>query len=135
MRASVDTFRRHAGVSLEYRNEVGGLHLGAEREAQVFHVVQEALTNIARHAGARHAWLRLSEEPRGTVRVVVEDDGGGFDGSADEQSGTGTHYGLAIMHERARRLGGTLRTGAREGGGARVQLDVPIGAVPVEAPR
>ena len=127
LRASVDTFRRHAGVSLDYRNEVGGLHLGAEREAQVFHVVQEALTNIARHAGAQHAWLHLSEQPRGTVRVVVEDDGGGFDGSADEQSGTGTHYGLTIMHERARRLGGTLCTGAREGGGARVQLDVPIG--------
>jgi two-component system nitrate/nitrite sensor histidine kinase NarX len=129
LEGSVQAFRRSAGVSLDYVNEAGALRLDAQREAQVFHVVQEALANVARHARARRAWLRVTARADDRLRIVVEDDGAGLpaeDTAAD--GGAGSHYGLSIMRERARRLGGTLFIGAREGGGTRVQLDVPMQA-------
>lgn len=131
LQSSAEAFRHSAGVSLEYVNDAGTLRLDAQREVQVFHVVQEALTNIARHAHARRAWLRVSARPAGQVRVVVEDDGGGLPlgGASDgAERAYGAHYGLSIMRERAHRLGGTLVVGPREGGGTRVQLDFPLRA-------
>jgi signal transduction histidine kinase len=93
----------------------------------VLRVVQEALTNVARHAGARHAWLHISSAPGGLVQILVEDDGAGLPAVG---GGGGAHYGLEIMGERARRLGGTLEVGARVGGGTCVRLAFPVSGAP-----
>lgn len=118
--ASADHFRRSTGAELEFDNELPDLALSPEQEVQVFHIVQEALSNVARHAGAQHARLHIG--PAGAdVQVVVEDDGAGL---PTRQRG-GSHYGMEIMGERARRLGGTLEVGTRPGGGTRVTLTFP----------
>ena len=121
--ASAEDFRRSTGAELEFINDCPGLRLAHEREAEVFHIVQEALTNVARHASAEHARLHIGPAGVGTVEVVVEDDGAGL---APGAAGAGTHYGLEIMLERARRLGGTLEFGARQGGGTRLRLAFPL---------
>jgi len=113
------SFRRTCGAELELMNEMTGQGFTLEQETQVFHIVQEALINVARHARARHAWVRLAALDDGQAQVVVEDDGDGLPPTATDR---GSHYGLEIMLERARRLGGTLQAGPREGGGTRVQL-------------
>jgi two-component system nitrate/nitrite sensor histidine kinase NarX len=125
---TAQTFRRTSGAELDFVNEVPGLSFTPEQETQVFHIVREALTNVARHAHARHARVHLAPLNDGLLQVVIEDDGAGLPPSAAEG---GAHYGLEIMLERARRLGGTLQVGPRDGGGTRVQLRFSVrGAEP-----
>ncbi len=116
---TAQTFRRSSGAELDFVNEMSGLKFSPEQETQVFHIVQEALTNVSRHARARHARLHLAPLNDGLLQVVVEDDGAGLPPTTADG---GAHYGLEIMLERARRLGGTLQIGPRDGGGTRVQL-------------
>lgn len=129
--ASAEMFRRSTGTELDFSNALPDLKLAPEQEAQVFHIVQEALANVARHAAAQHARLCIAPAQPGGVEVVVEDDGAGLPAATTG----GTHYGLEIMLERARRLGGTLEVGARDGGGTRVRLAfaLPAAAAPMAA--
>ncbi len=122
--ASAQTFRRSTGAELDFVNELPGLQLPPDREAQVFHIVQEALNNVARHAGAQHTWLHITRAPGQdhAVQVLVADDGSGLPALPDG----GSHYGLSIMQERARRIGGTLAVGPRPGGGTVVRLAFPL---------
>jgi two-component system nitrate/nitrite sensor histidine kinase NarX len=122
--ASAEVFRRTTGTELDFSNALPDLRLEPEQEAQVFHIVQEALANVARHAAAQHARLCIGPTRRGEVEIVVEDDGSGLPAAAPGA----THYGLEIMLERARRLGGTLEIGARVGGGTRVRLAFAVPA-------
>jgi two-component system nitrate/nitrite sensor histidine kinase NarX len=124
LHATVANFRRTSSAELDFVNGLPGLQLTLEQETQVFHIVQEALSNVAKHAAARHAQLRLAAAPPDAVEIVVEDDGAGLPSA----TGGGTHYGMEIMAERARRIGGTLDIGAREGGGTRVRLAFPAPA-------
>jgi len=124
LRDSVELFRRSSGVELNFSNELPALRLGHDQESQIFHVVQEALANIARHASAHQAWLHIASDTAGGVQIVVDDDGIGFAGPAGN-----SHYGLEIMRERARRIGGQLDVGPRAGGGTRVRLTLgPVAA-------
>lgn len=119
--ASADNFRRASGAELEFVNEAQGLRMDSEHEAQVFHLMQEALHNVTRHAHAQHAWLRILPTAGGGLQFLVEDDGVGL----ARGHGGPAHHGLEIMAERARRLGAALDVGPRVGGGTRVQLTVP----------
>lgn len=94
-------------------------------ETAVFRIVQEALTNILKHARARHAAIEVAITPR-YVSVVITDDGRGFDLSAVTTRREGG-MGLLGMRERAELLGGTLRLKSGEGGGTRVEAMIPAG--------
>lgn len=124
LEASVQAFRTSSSTVLEFDHPLPDLQLPPDDEAQVFHVVQEALNNVARHAGARHAWLRIAAAAPGWTEIVIDDDGVGLAPAA----GGGSHYGLAIMQDRARRIGGSLSVGERPGGGTRVRLAFPCPA-------
>ena len=97
--------------------------------AEAYRIVQEALGNAARHSGASAAQVALATSP-GLLRVVVADNGRGFDPAVGHQSG----LGLVGMRERAVLLGGTLRIDSAPGNGTRVVLEVPLGARPVGQP-
>ncbi len=114
-------FTQRSGIALDYRNGLPLLSLGPERDTELYHVVQEALVNIERHAGARRAWLRL-QAGRDGVEVEIGDDGVGL---ANDAPVGGGHHGLAIMRDRAARLGATLAVDGRPGGGTRVRLQLP----------
>lgn len=112
--------RERTGITLKLLNRLPALSLGPERDAELFHIVREALANVERHAGARRAWLRL-RAVRAGVEVSVEDDGIGPPAPA-APGATAGHHGLVIMQERAHRLGAVLAVSARPGGGTRVRL-------------
>lgn len=109
---------------------------GSAAGAAVFRVVQEGLTNVLRHAGARAAVVRVTLEPAtGTpgdvLAVEVRDDGRGAPGGTSDREG----FGLRGLRERVAVLGGTVTTDAPDGGGFRLRARVPVGAAgPAPAP-
>lgn len=103
---------------------LAGVRLPREVETAVYRVIQEALTNVARHAGAQAASVVV--ERRGDALVaIVEDDGRGFDPEA-AAAGDGA-LGLFGMRERAGLIGGSLTIESRPGHGTTVYLRVPLG--------
>ncbi|MFF2993354.1 sensor histidine kinase [Streptomyces sp. NPDC057950] len=107
-----------AGLAVEVRGTPPKLPPGIDLAA--FRIVQEALTNVVRHSGSRHARVRI--EPSGdALRLRVDDDGPGTDADAG-----GSGHGLAGMRERAAALGGTIEAGARDDGGFRVVAVLPL---------
>lgn len=96
----------------------------------VYRIVQEALGNVARHAGATHARVRVAVE-EAQVRVLVSDDGRGFDPAGRHRAGA---TGMAGMRERVLALGGGLVIDSAPGRGARVEASIPLGAAVPEAP-
>jgi two-component system nitrate/nitrite sensor histidine kinase NarX len=113
-----------AGLQVEVIDEAGALELSAEQELQVFHIAREALANVAKHAGARHAALHLLRE-HGLVHLRVDDDGVGL---PQDQTGHGDrqdHFGLDLMRERARLIGGRIELLRRSGRGTSLRLQFP----------
>jgi signal transduction histidine kinase len=89
-------------------------------EVQLLRIIQEALSNVRKHADARRAWVRL--RPAGTgVEVVIEDDGVGFDPDRLRRTDL-PRFGLATMRERAEAVGGTFGITAVPGQGTRVTV-------------
>lgn len=101
--------------------------LPGEIETALYRIVQEALTNIARHAQAKSASI-LIEKHGDAVRAIVEDDGVGFDPSAQRGE---RHLGLLGMRERAELLGGTLTIESAPERGASVFIEIPLAPQPV----
>lgn len=110
---------RRAGLDIE-RQMARDLPLSAEQELVIYRVAQESLTNIVRHAGARHAWLRLGADAGGGVELEVRDDGDGLPPAAERSSS-----GIRGMRERALLAGGRLTIGAAEPRGTVVRLRLP----------
>ena len=111
--------RRRFGINIlveDWPEEAG---LSVNERIHVLQIIREALANAAHHARASEVRLMMSGDENRALRVRVEDDGHGM---ANAGGAEGGHYGLAIMRERASRLGGRLDIGAREGGGTRVEL-------------
>lgn len=98
--------------------------LPAELETALFRIGQEAITNIARHAGATNVFLGLGfHDDR--VTLEVEDDGEGFDTAADRPHNGGHGWGLLGMRERATLFGGSLEIVSTPGTGTRVEVSIP----------
>ncbi|MCI0441017.1 MAG: sensor histidine kinase [Chloroflexi bacterium] len=114
---------RAAAAGLEVSAEVEGdpRRLPASVELAAFRIVQEALTNVIRHAGATRATIRLVYDDRG-LAVQVDDDGRG----ADSRDRIGAGQGILGMRERVSALGGVLEAGPRPGGGFRVLARLPL---------
>ena len=119
----VERFRRETGILAHFLYTPHEVELDADGEVQAFHTVMEALANVRKHSGAEQAWVILEQEGDG-YRLRVEDDGSGL-GEDPPTAGSDEHFGLALMQERARRLGGSIRFEERPGGGARVVLSFP----------
>lgn len=98
----------------------------AALETTVFRTVQEALTNVRRHAGACHVSL-IVERSGGELRIVVEDDGCGFDMAASRTPAErGSRLGLRGMAERARLAGGRLELESEPGRGTTLIVALPL---------
>jgi signal transduction histidine kinase len=109
--------------------------LTPEMEINLYRIVQEALSNVSRHARARRAEVRVSSAG-GRLEVLVADDGCGFDPArVERREDRERGMGILTMGERAHLLGGEVRIRSREGRGTRVEVSVPIAPAPREAAR
>ena len=127
----------HRGIALHWDiwdpeavGEDGQLPRGAVAQ-NIMAILQEAISNILQHAGAREIWITLassasaqSDEPVRHASLCIEDDGRGLTGDVAERAATGTAsgMGLANMFRRARDMGALLEVLPREGGGSVVIL-------------
>ena len=95
-----------------------------EVEVQLIRIIQEALTNVRRHAHARHVWVRIEANGMNS-HVIVEDDGVGIKEEDKSRQPKWPHFGLQTMRERAESVGGHLEIEPRSGGGTRVMVTIP----------
>lgn len=121
LRGLVDDFGRRTRLGVELSGEEGLPGFAPELQVVIYRVVQEGLTNVARHAGASRAWVAL-EAHAGEVRVRVQDDGRGVAGALVP------HLGLLGMRERVTALGGSLTVTNRPGEGLCVEAVLPAKA-------
>ena len=102
----------------------GAAELDREGEALVYRVAQEAVRNVIAYADASEVRVELTVA-EGVARLVVSDDGLGFDPAIREQRLAEGHLGLSLVEELARQSGGSLEIRTAEGAGTRVELEVP----------
>jgi two-component system nitrate/nitrite sensor histidine kinase NarX len=117
----------HYGLKAQLVEEnASAVEFSTEVAAQLSRIIQEALTNIRKHAQAAHAWVRFGREGEQAC-IVIQDDGRGFDLTVAGAPGQ-EHFGLQIMRERAASVGGTVEVEPQIGRGTRVVIRVPIEA-------
>lgn len=124
----VDRYAQRTGISAEVMTdgvEAGG-RLPREIETPCFRIVQEALTNVAQHAHARHVVVHL-QRLRTTLLLEIKDDGVGFDTSALKHKMSADIFGLRGMEERTLLAGGRLRILSAPSRGTKIRAYFPLG--------
>jgi len=128
LREYVESFSQRTGIACHFEGHRGSAAiLSPDGEVQLVRIVQEALANVSKHAPGAEVWLEIEASDR-EVRVVVRDNGPGFDPPSVAQSG---RFGLQTMRERAESVGGSLVIESREGAGTRVEVAIPVEGVRV----
>ncbi|HTY09813.1 MAG TPA: histidine kinase [Bacteroidota bacterium] len=95
-------------------------------EATIYRIIQEALTNVAKHSGAKNAKVEI-EKPEATLHVMISDDGKGFDQNAAGESGLWpTGLGIVNMRDRVEGLRGKFRLASEKGKGTSIHIEVPL---------
>lgn len=118
----IRTYARQTGIQAELRAPpLDGLAQGLQQT--VLRIIQEALTNVHRHAAASSAAVRL-RMTRQSIQLVIADNGKGMDPARRSDSGTG--IGISGMRARVDQFGGTLRVRSRPGQGTRILVQIPL---------
>ncbi|MBL4710933.1 MAG: hypothetical protein JKX75_00250 [Gammaproteobacteria bacterium] len=121
IKRAVDRFRKDTGIPILLQSDEQVLTLPSNIELNAYRIVQEALTNIKKHADAHIVRVLLTRDESNIIKILIENDGKGFDQNKI-QSSAGDHIGLSIMKERARHLGGKLKIESEIDEGTRVEL-------------
>lgn len=124
LRSQTGRFREQAGIPVEFEVKGSLPSIPALAAVQVTRIVQEALTNVRKHAQAETVRVDLVVGD-GRLAVRVADDGRGFDLEA-VQAAAGARFGLETMRERAESIGGTLEISSAPGQGTIVAIEVPL---------
>ena len=118
-----EQFARRTGIAVAVEGEELAPRLAARVESVLFHIAQEALTNVAKHARAKN--ITVTAQVQGDMlRLVVADDGIGFDSAHMTEPGGNHGWGLLIMTERAEAVGGRCQIESIPGHGTQVIVEV-----------
>ena len=117
------TFAEQTGIAVELSARIGETRLAPEIETALYRIIQEALTNVAKHAQAAHVSVVLNRGPR-SVTAVIEDDGHGFASLPEPDDSRG--LGLIGMQERIGLLSGKIQIESTEGSGTTLVVEVPV---------
>ena len=128
LRSLVRQLKETTPLAISLEAPEGQIALSSEQAIAVYRIVQEALTNILKHADARQAWVKLTQQG-GQLTIQICDDGRGFKPLALErgrkQDADGRGLGLFGMEERAHLAGGRLRVESQPGQGTTVLVTIP----------
>jgi signal transduction histidine kinase len=120
LRSLCEGFTQRTGIDVEYRSNFSD-RLVDETETHLFRIVQEALTNVARHSGASRIRIELNAD-RDKLHLSISDNGHGLESVASESTG----LGMIGMRARARSAGGELRIESHKETGLRIEIWVPL---------
>ena len=115
-------FERRSGIRTRFKDGIGEVQLTAEATRNIFRIVQEGLSNVARHAGARDVAIEVEASDE-SLLLSLTDNGNGFD---CDQISDPFAIGIIGMRERARLIGGQLEYRTAPGGGTSLRVTVPI---------
>ena len=115
----IPTVERQTGIAISYEKQGAPFPVEGSAAVQMYRILQEALNNVARHSGAKQAWVRLRFLPS-VLELEVEDHGAGFNGRPAKQG-----IGLVAMRERSELMGGRIVFSTPADGGTVLQLRVP----------
>jgi len=126
--------RHGLAVHLSLPTELATSPIAPEAETQLLRIIQEALTNVRKHAGVNSARLIFTQNPD-ALQVVIADEGQGFEAGNTRQETRDTlpHFGLAIMQERAASIGGEVEIRSTPGVGTEVIVNLPRQLAMVDA--
>jgi signal transduction histidine kinase len=116
----IETWSAETGIAVDLAARLGGEELSGEAATVLYRIVQEALTNVVKHAAAHRVSILLTRK-NAHVIAVIEDDGLGFDPEAESPGS-----GIDSMRERVQLLGGRFRIESGEGSGTTLVVEVPI---------
>ena len=119
---SIEEFERRSSIAFDLDNRLEVGKLTVAEEMQLLLIFREALCNVVRHSHASYCWVSMRPTDENGVFLGVDDNGIGMQHALRDSE---QHHGLIIMQERARGLGGTLRLEDRDGGGTRLQVNIP----------
>ena len=117
----IPTIEKQTGIDITYEKSGQPYPVDTSAAIHIYRVLQEALNNVARHSGAREAWVRLRFQPD-SLQLEIEDHGKGLDASA---TATKPGMGLVAMRERAELLAATIELLRLPQNGTLVRLKVP----------
>jgi len=116
----LSTVERQTGVAVSYERTTPSVPIDGTVAIHVYRIMQEALNNVARHSGAKQAWVRL-RVTAGLLELDIEDHGAGMNGATPRRG-----LGIVTMRERAALVGGTIEFIRPREGGTLVRVRVPV---------
>jgi len=113
---TVAEFSSRGNIPISIASHLAGCQLSANEEIHIMQIVREALANVIHHSKAAHASVSIEQGEDQFISVIIDDDGIGIGESQSETH----HYGMSIMQERARSLGGSFNVQTLAVGGTRI---------------
>lgn len=124
LQSYVERFSAFCSLPASFSGQEVAVNFSPAVEVQLIRVVQEALSNVRKHAHARHAWVSMTRE-QDQIVLEIRDDGQGFDPSKPGR-GFGPRFGLQSMRERVESIHGTFAVYSTAGEGTTVRIQVPL---------
>ncbi|OHB64568.1 MAG: hypothetical protein A2Y76_11105 [Planctomycetes bacterium RBG_13_60_9] len=118
-------FTDSEGFVCQVRGLEESLPLAEQVRSMLYRAIRELLVNVAKHAGARNVGIVLDRDDR-NIRILVEDDGKGFDPSVLDGYSRGSGFGIFSVRERLTHIGGNLAIESTEGKGTRITIIAPL---------
>ncbi|PYV20463.1 MAG: hypothetical protein DMG24_22700 [Acidobacteria bacterium] len=126
LRSYLRDYAQRTGLSVRFKGSTASERLDGEQKTALFRVVQESLTNVAKHAHASQVDVTL-RTVNGGVQILIKDNGKGFAAAGPRRSAKGKkRLGLLGMQERARLVNGHFSVKSAPGRGTSVRMDIPF---------
>ncbi|HYF94099.1 MAG TPA: sensor histidine kinase [Symbiobacteriaceae bacterium] len=126
LRTFLKDYQARTGVETDFSVFGNDRRYDPAFEIAIFRIVQEALTNVYKHAGAARVWVKVETAGGREIKVQVKDDGAGFDPAEVKPGVAGSKFGLVAMRERTELLGGSMEVQSAPGQGTKLNFIFPL---------
>jgi two-component system, NarL family, sensor histidine kinase DegS len=126
LRTFLKDYQAKTGIETDFSVFGNDRRYDSTFEVAIFRIVQEALTNVSKHAGASRVWVKVETTGGKEIKVQVKDDGAGFDASKVVAGVAGSKFGLVAMRERTELLGGSMEIHSAPSQGTKLNFLFPL---------
>lgn len=127
LRTFLKDYQSKTGIETDFSVFGNDRRYDSAFEVAIFRIVQEALTNVSKHAGASRVWVKVETTGGREIKLQVKDDGAGFQPDKVTPGVAGSRFGLVAMRERCELLGGAMEIHSAPGQGTKLNFIFPLG--------